>query len=148
MTRFSLFAAQGLVGLVLAACGPQPAPLMQPMQGPAPETVSRTGAERVVSRWNREARQADQEAVQDTVALLRNARVAMAEPRGVDRAMEMLERAESRLLTRDMLAGTEGEAMNEGPQARIAASRRALGSGNRAGAVQALDEAMAMLQRR
>lgn len=38
--------------------------------------------------------------------------------------------------------------MTEGPPARVAAARRALAAGNRAGAIQAVDQALALLQAR
>ena len=148
MIRTRILVSQGLVGLALVACGPQPSAPPAPAAGGAlPAAQSATAVERV-SRWSRESAQADREAVQDTVALLRQARDALAQPRGADRATETLERAESRLLTRDMPAGSEGQAMNDGPQAQIVAARRALAAGNRAGAIQAVDQALAMLQRR
>lgn len=147
MIRSRILVVQGLVGMALAACGPQAAPPSAPVSGGALPAAQSANAVERVSRWSRESAQADREAVQDTVALLRQAREALGQPRGADRATETLERAESRLLTRDMPAGTEGRAMNEGPQAQIVAARRALAAGNRAGAIQAVDQAIAMLQR-
>ncbi len=151
MIRIKHLVTPGVFSLALLACAsesPTPARTTnQVLPSSGAETVSHTGAERVVSSWNREAAQADVEAVQDTLQLLQNARTAIADPRGADRAIEMLERAEARILTRDMPEGTQRTPMNEGPQGRIAAARRALAAGNRPGALQALDDAMIQLRR-
>lgn len=95
-----LLIAQGLVGVALLACGPQPAPApVQPVPVAAPASPRS-----IVARRTQAAAQADREAVQDAVQLLRQARQAIGEPHGADRATELLERAESRLMTRDMPA--------------------------------------------
>ncbi|HYF06065.1 MAG TPA: hypothetical protein VD970_00450 [Acetobacteraceae bacterium] len=97
-------------------------------------------------RWSREAAAADQAAVEDTSDLLRQAREALGDPRGTERATELLERAESRLLTRSTARGDEERPMNEGPQRHIAQTRRALAGGNRQEAIRLIQDALQRLQ--
>jgi len=134
----------GLLAAGLAACTPSPT-------APSPDAsiapTSQPTRVQQVSRWSRESAAADRAAVEDTVTLLQNARHALGEPQGADRAVEMLERAESRLLTRDTDVGAEQTVMNAGPQARIVEARRALGRHNRPDALRAINDAIAMLQR-
>lgn len=140
----------GMLAIVLglAACSPPPAAAPTASTAPLAPNAS-TGAltPDLVRSRQREISRADRDATQDTLALLRNAREALAGGGGGDRATEMLERAESRLLTRDTDVGAERVAMNEGPQSRIISARRAINAGDRAGAIQSIDQAIAQLQR-
>ena len=142
----SLFPALAIAA-ALSACTPPPASRQaEPGSMPPSDFVSRTGAERVVTRWNREAAAADRAAVEDTVTLLRSAREALGQAQGVDRTMELLERAESRILTRDTEVGAERRPMDEGPQRVIANARRQLTGGNRQETLRLINEAIDLLQ--
>lgn len=145
MTRPSIVAlpaALVLATLALAACTPQPSRDRDQASMPSADIRPPPGQDRTASRWTREAEAADRAALEDAAALLRSARDAMSEPRGADRAIEMLERAESRLLTRSTPQGTEQRPMNEGAQARVAGARRSLSGNNRQEALQEIAGAL------
>lgn len=143
----SQFAVCAAALIALAACGPTPAQDRNDQsRAPRADMTGRSGENTQVGRWNREAAAADRLAIDDASGLLRSARDAMADPRGGDRAMEMLERAESRLLTRDTPRGAEQQPMNSGAQARIASARRSLGRNNRQEAMQEIVSALQDLQ--
>lgn len=131
-----------LATLGLAACAPQPSRDRDQPSVPSADIRPPPGQERTSSRWTREAEAADRAALEDASGLLRSARDAMSEPRGADRAIEMLERAESRLLTRSTPQGSEQRPMNEGAQARIAGARRSLGGNNRQEALREISGAL------
>ncbi|MFL1463717.1 hypothetical protein ACI6QG_16030 [Roseococcus sp. DSY-14] len=99
-----------------------------------------------VQAQRREAQDADAAAADDAAAQLRAAHAAIR-ARRAGQANELLERAESRLLTRSTLATRAGEAVQGGPVARIAAARAALLKGDRDAALAAVDEALAALDR-
>lgn len=134
-----------LTGLAVAAC--TPAPSRDREQGdstrPSASLPSGGSQDRTGGRWTREAEAADRAAIEDASGLLRAARDALADPRGgVDRVIELLERAESRLLTRSTARGDEQRPMNEGPQARISGARRSLGGNDRQRALREISDAI------
>ncbi len=99
-----------------------------------------------VQAQRREAQEADAAAADDAAAQLRAAYAAIGARRS-GQANELLERAESRLLTRSTLATRAGEAVKGGPVGRIAAARAALLRGDQKAALQAVDDALTALDR-
>ena len=99
-----------------------------------------------VPEQNREAGSADVAGIDDAVGLLNAATTALrANRRG--QALEFMERAESRLLTRSTPAPRAGDAVQGGPVARIAAARAATGAGDVAGAQREIEAALVALDR-
>lgn len=99
-----------------------------------------------VQAQRREAQDADALATDDAAELLRAAHTAIR-GRRPGQANELLERAESRLLTRGTLAARAGEAVQGGAVGRIAAARAALLRGDAKAAAEAVDAALAALDR-
>jgi len=99
-----------------------------------------------VQGQRREARDADTLATDDAAELLRAAHVAIRGRRN-GQANELLERAESRLLTRGTPAARAAEAVQGGAVGRIAAARAALLRGDPRAAGEAVDAALAALER-
>lgn len=99
-----------------------------------------------VPEQNRDASQADQAGIDDAAGLLNAALTALRSNRRGP-ALEFLERAESRLLTRSTPAPRAGEPVTAGPVARIAAARGAVTAGNVAKAQEEIGAALAALNR-
>ena len=99
-----------------------------------------------VQAQRREAQDADALATDDAAELLRAAHTAIR-ARRAGQANELLERAESRLLTRGTLAARAGEAVQGGAVGRIAAARAALLRNDAKAAQEAVDAALAALDR-
>ncbi len=99
-----------------------------------------------VPEQNRTAAQADAAGIDDAAGLL-NAAHAALRARRTAQAIESLERAESRLLTRSTPANRAGVAVDQGPVARIAAARRAASAGDLQTALRETDAALVALER-
>ncbi len=99
-----------------------------------------------VPEQNRDAGSADAAGIDDAAGLLYAAQTALrANRRG--QAIEFMERAESRLLTRSTPAPRAGEAVSAGPVPRIAAARAAVVAGNLPQAHQEIEAALAAMSR-
>ena len=99
-----------------------------------------------VPEQNRDAGQADAAGIDDAAGLLYAAQTALRTNRR-GQAVEFMERAESRLLTRSTVATRAGEAVAAGPTARIAAARAAVVAGNVVKAQEEIAAALAALNR-
>lgn len=99
-----------------------------------------------VPEQNRTAAEADAAGIDDAAGLL-NAAHAALRSRRTAQAIEFLERAESRLLTRSTPAPRANVPVEQGPVARIAAARRAASAGDLATAMRETDAALAALER-
>ncbi|RVT95642.1 hypothetical protein EOD42_15695 [Rhodovarius crocodyli] len=99
-----------------------------------------------VPEQNRAAAEAEAAGVDDAAGLLRSAHAALT-ARRAGQAIEFLERAESRLLTRSTPATRAGEPVQNGPVARITAARLAAGRGDLKTAMDQTDLALAALDR-
>ena len=99
-----------------------------------------------VQAQRRDAADADAASVDDAAAQLSAAITAIRAGRG-GQANEFLERAESRLLTRSTLATRAGEAVQDGPIARVSAARAALMRNDRAGAQREVEAALVAIDR-
>lgn len=99
-----------------------------------------------VAAQRREAQEADALVVDDAAAQLRAAHTAIR-ARRLGQANELLERAESRLLTRGTLASRAGEAVQGGAVGRIAAARAALLRNDAKAAAAEVDAALLALER-
>ena len=80
----------------------------------------------------------------DAAAFLRAARAALSGGR-TGEAQEALERAESRLLSRDVAPSEASSPASDAASQHVAAARQALSVGNTAAALQAIDAAMGAL---
>lgn len=85
------------------------------------------------------------ESIDDPATLLRLAGQTLGAGRGAE-ALDLLERAESRLLTRSELASRADRPRQGGAVGQIAAARAALGARDRAAAVSHIDQALAWLE--
>lgn len=99
-----------------------------------------------VPEQNREAGQADAAGIDDAAGLLNAALTALRTNRR-GQALEFMERAESRLLTRSTPAPRAGDVVSAGPVARIASARAATSSGNIPLAQKEIEAALAALDR-
>lgn len=99
-----------------------------------------------VPEQNRDAGQADAAGIDDAAGLLNAASAALRSNRRGP-AIEFLERAESRLLTRSTPAPRAGEPVAAGPVARIAAARAATAAGDVARAQDEIAAVLAALNR-
>lgn len=99
-----------------------------------------------VQAQRREAEAADALDADGAAELLRAAHTALR-ARRTGQANELLERAESRLLTRGTLAVRAGDAVRGGPVGHVAAARAALLKNDRDAAMREVDAALAALDR-
>lgn len=99
-----------------------------------------------VPEQNRTAAEADAAGVDDAAGLLRSAHAALT-ARRPGPAIEFLERAESRLLTRSTPATRADEPVRGGAVGRIAAARQAAGQGDLKTALAETDAALTALDR-
>lgn len=97
-----------------------------------------------VPQQNRLRDQADAEGMQRPAQWVRQARQAVASGR-LGQANELVERAETRILTRSTLASQAGAPMQDPALTRLSAAREALARQDRAGARHALDGALAVM---
>jgi len=99
-----------------------------------------------VAAQRRDAAEVDAASLDDAAGQLQGALTALRAGRPGP-ANEFLERAESRLLTRDTAPARAGEAVTGGPIGRIAAARAALLRNDRAGAQREIEAALVALDR-
>jgi hypothetical protein len=99
-----------------------------------------------VAAQRRDAAEVDAASLDDAAGQLQGALTALRSGRPGP-ANEFLERAESRLLTRDTSPARAGEAVTGGPIGRIAAARAALLRNDRAGAQREIEAALVALDR-
>lgn len=99
-----------------------------------------------VPEQNRDAGQADAAGIDDAAGLLYAAQTALRTNRR-GQALEFMERAESRLLTRSTPAPRAGDPVSAGPVSRIAAARAAVVAGNIAKAQDEIGAALEALSR-
>jgi len=99
-----------------------------------------------VPEQNRTAAEADAAGIDDAAGLLNAAHTALRNRRTAQ-AIEFLERAESRLLTRSTPANRAGVPVEQGPVARIANARRAASAGDVQTALRETDAALVALER-
>jgi hypothetical protein len=83
----------------------------------------------------------------EEVAGFLNSAHAALRARRAAQAIDLLERAETRLLTRSTPAARAGVAVQQGPVGHIAAARRAAGAGDFAAATRETDAALGALER-
>ena len=131
---------------------PHPQTLAQAVM-PAPDRTmreiqreQRNPATPYVPEQNRDAGQADSAGIDDAAGLLYAAQTALRSKRR-GQAIEFLERAESRLLTRSTPAPRAGEAVSAGPVSQIAAARAAVAAGSIPAAQEAIAGALEALNR-
>ncbi len=101
----------------------------------------------LAQKQEQEAALADSLVFQDAAQYLRGALAALKAGRGAQ-ATELLERAESRLLTRSTPAPVAGRPVTRGPAGDIAAARAAVGQRDFAGAQALTQKALEWLERR
>ena len=150
--RNSLFLAAILVGLPALAVPalahhdePHPVQMAQ-IDRMAQEMRRAPGATPYVPEQNRGAAQAEASGIDDAPGLLRAAQTALRTGRR-GQAIEFMERAESRLLTRSTPALRAGVPVDAGPVAGIAAARRAAAAGDTATALREIDAALVGMDR-
>ena len=97
-----------------------------------------------VPAQDRDAAQADDSGVDNARGLLAEARALLVRRRN-GAAMEMMERAETRLLTNSVLASQADQPQSSGALSHIAAARRLAGQSDSTGALGELDRAVAAL---
>lgn len=99
-----------------------------------------------VAAQRRDQAEVDAASLDDAAGQLRGALTALRTGRPGP-ANEFLERAESRLLTRDTAPARAGEAVRGGPVGHIATARAALLRNDRAGAQREIEAALAAIDR-
>lgn len=138
---------RALAALLVLAAAPagahhgEPHPTQLAQAAPAPRAHATPAPEQ-----NRHATAADAAGIEDVVGFL-NAALGALRARRAGQAIEMLERAESRLLTRSTPAPRAGVPVQQGPVGHIAAARRAAGAADFAAATRETDAALAALER-
>ncbi len=139
MRRMFLLAAVALPGLALAQSNdPVARELRRAQQNPA--------ATPWVPEQNRGAAQADAAGIDDAAGLLYAAQTALRTNRR-GQAVEFMERAESRLLTRSTPVPQAGTPVQGGPVGQIASARRATLAGDYTTAQKEIEAALAALNR-
>lgn len=139
MRRHLLLALLALPGIAAAqSTDPVARELRRAQQNP--------GATSWVPEQNRGAADADAAGIDDAAGLIHAAQTALRSTRR-GQAVEFIERAESRLLTRSTPAPQAGTPVSAGPVARLGNARRATLAGDYAKAQRELEAALEALNR-
>lgn len=129
---------------------PHPQQMAQGRPDPSVQEMQRERRNPTATPWvpgqNRDAGQADTAGIDDAAGLINAASTALRSNRR-GQAIEFMERAESRLLTRSTPAPRAGDAVSVGPVARIAAARAAASAGDTRKAQDELTAALEALDR-